>query len=106
MKKLVHNALKFTHHGRVEVRADLAPRPGHVRISVSDTGIGIAADDLKTIFEMFRQLEPAPTRRFGGVGLGLYIVQRLLDVLGGEIHVHSQPDHGSVFAVTVPVRAQ
>ncbi len=106
IRNLVHNALKFTRRGRVEVRAELAARPAHVQLVVRDTGIGIAAENVTAIFEMFRQLEPATTRRFGGVGLGLYIVQRLLELLHGEIHVQSEPGAGSVFTVTVPLRLE
>lgn len=104
IKNLAHNALKFTRRGIVELRAASAPDPRLVEIVVEDTGIGIAADNVAAIFEMFRQLEPALTRRFGGVGLGLYIVQRLLELLRGEIRVQSEPGRGSVFAVTVPAR--
>ncbi|MFI5394499.1 MAG: GAF domain-containing protein [Candidatus Binatia bacterium] len=104
IKNLAHNALKFTRRGYVEVRAEPTPNPSFVRLVVSDTGIGIADDDVKAIFEMFRQIEPAMTRRFSGVGLGLYIVQRLLDLVGGTIEVKSQIGVGSTFTAVVPVR--
>jgi signal transduction histidine kinase len=104
IKNLVHNALKFTSSGSVEIQADLASIADHVQITVRDTGVGIAAEHVKVIFEMFRQLEPALTRHFGGVGLGLYIVQRLLQLIHGEVRVHSEPQRGSTFTVTVPVQ--
>lgn len=104
IKNLTHNALKFTRRGQVEVRAEPAATDSEVRIVVRDTGIGIAARDVGAIFEMFRQLEPVNTRQFGGVGLGLYIVQRLLELVHGEVRVESEPEKGSVFTVTVPVR--
>jgi len=104
VKNLTHNALKFTRRGQVEVHAEPGATSSEVRVVVRDTGIGIAARDVGAIFEMFRQLEPVNTRQFGGVGLGLYIVQRLLELLHGEIRVESEPDKGSVFTVTVPVR--
>jgi signal transduction histidine kinase len=104
IKNLAHNALKFTPSGRVDVRAQPAARPAHVEVVVRDTGIGIAAENLKAIFEMFRQVEPAMTRHFAGVGLGLYIVQRLLELMQGAIRVESEPQKGSVFSVTLPAR--
>jgi signal transduction histidine kinase/transcriptional regulator with GAF, ATPase, and Fis domain len=103
IRNLAHNALKFTREGRVDVQGLPGPDASRVTITVVDTGIGIAAENVQAIFDMFRQLEPALTRRFGGVGLGLYIVQRLLDLLGGEIRVESQPGEGSTFTVAVPL---
>jgi len=101
VKNLTHNALKFTLEGRVEVRAT-ATAPADLEIAVHDTGIGIAPENRRAIFEMFRQLEPALTRHFSGVGLGLYIVQRLLEFLGGTIRVDSELQRGSVFTVAIP----
>ena len=100
LKNLVANAIKFTDHGDVTVRA--ARREGGVEIAVSDTGIGIPPETQAFIFEPFRQAESAMTRRYGGVGLGLYIARRLVDLLGGTISVESAAGQGSTFRVWLP----
>ncbi len=100
LKNLISNAVKFTDHGTVAVRA--RAHKGGVELSVEDSGIGIAPDALDIIFEPFRQAESPMTRRHGGAGLGLYIVRRLLDVLGGTIAVESEPGRGSTFRVWLP----
>ncbi len=100
VKSLLANAVKFTTVGEVALGA--VARDDGVEISVTDTGIGIAPEMLPVIFEPFRQLEPGLTRRHGGVGLGLYIVRRLLDVIGGQIAVESEPGKGSTFRLWLP----
>ena len=114
---LVGNALKFTHSGevRVEVAPALAesttlpsadpfetPAPT-LRFSVHDTGIGLSPGEIARIFEPFAQADASITRRYGGTGLGLTIVARLVKLMGAEMQVTSTPGEGSCFAFAVPL---
>ena len=103
LKNLITNALKFTEEGSVTVTA--SPQGEGVKFCVADTGIGIAREHLSLIFDPFRQVNSSPRHRQGGqggVGLGLYIVQQLLKVLGGTVTVESELGKGSTFRVWVP----
>lgn len=97
---LAGNALKFTQQGQVVVRVEQLQRRGEqvqVRVEVSDTGIGISADQLERIFDSFTQAEASTTRRFGGTGLGLVISKRLINLMGSELQVSSEVGVGSRF---------
>ncbi len=100
VRNLVGNALKFTPAGRVAVTAALDGDTLVVR--VADTGIGIRPESQEAIFEMFRQGDQSDTRRFEGTGVGLYLVRRFAEQLGGTVTVDSAPGRGSEFVVRVP----
>jgi CheY-like chemotaxis protein len=106
---LVSNAVKFTEHGSVTVRADgefVQPGEFMLRITVEDSGTGIPADKLLSIFEKFTQADGSVSRRFGGTGLGLAITRSLVALHGGDIQVQSELGHGSTFAVTLKCEAE
>ncbi|WP_191486466.1 response regulator [Pseudomonas sp. FEN] len=97
---LAGNALKFTLKGQVIVSLELLERSDarvHVRIAVTDSGIGITSEQIEHIFEGFNQAEASTSRRFGGSGLGLVICKRLVKLMGGDLRVESRPDVGSRF---------
>ena len=100
LKNLLSNAVKFTDTGKVRMEACACD--GGIEISVTDTGIGIAPEVRPVLFDMFRQGDSSMTRRHEGVGLGLYIVQRMLELLGGTVAVESEVGRGSTFRVRVP----
>ena len=100
---LVGNAANFTEKGFIRVEAKATPSA--VMISVADSGIGIAVDKQKTIFEEFTQVDGSSTRRSGGTGLGLAISRHFVDMHGGRIWVESTAGEGATFYVTLPVEA-
>lgn len=100
---LLGNAIKFTDQGRVTAGARVADDGSQrVLISISDTGMGIAQENLQNIFDEFRQLHNPARDRMKGSGLGLSIVKRLVDVMGGQIEVASRVGLGSTFTVALP----
>jgi signal transduction histidine kinase/DNA-binding response OmpR family regulator len=103
LRNFVSNALKFTERGEVRVSARLAEDGASVVFQVSDTGIGIAPDDLERIFQEFAQIEHPLQRRVRGTGLGLPLCRRLADLLGGTVGVTSAVGVGSTFLAEIPV---
>jgi len=102
---LVSNALKFTERGTVSVHACRDPaRPGMLRWEVSDSGIGISAEQLQRLFTPFSQADASMARRYGGTGLGLAISQRLVQMMGGSIEVASTLGRGTTFTFLMPLR--
>ncbi len=100
---LLNNAIKFTPQGGsigLEVRGDR--EAGQIRLTVSDTGIGIANDKLQLLFQPFQQIDSSSTRSYEGTGLGLALVYRLTDLHGGSVSVESTPGEGSRFTVVLP----
>ncbi|HEX3801015.1 MAG TPA: response regulator [Verrucomicrobiae bacterium] len=100
LKNLLSNAIKFTEKG--EVSLNISRKPGGIAFAVQDTGIGIAEQHQKIIFEPFRQADPATDRKYGGTGLGLSISRELVRLMGGTITVTSELGRGSVFIVVLP----
>ena len=103
---LVGNAVKFTTQGEVVVKAEvdvIESRRAMLRISISDTGLGMDATTIQKIFEPFTQADESTTRRFGGTGLGLTICRELAQRMGGTITLESTPNVGSTFYVRLPL---
>ena len=107
LMNLIGNAVKFTTQGEIVVRADVEPIEADramVRLSVTDTGIGIDPDVLARIFEPFTQADEKTTRQFGGTGLGLSICRELADLMDGRITVESRRQIGSTFCLDLPMQ--
>ncbi|MEJ2041008.1 MAG: ATP-binding protein, partial [Desulfosarcinaceae bacterium] len=109
LNNLVSNAIKFTQEGKVELNIDVEKEDETsvmLRVTVTDTGIGIPEDRIDLLFKFFSQIDASTTRKFGGTGLGLAISKRLCKLMGGEIGVHSQPGKGSAFWFTARFEKQ
>jgi signal transduction histidine kinase/CheY-like chemotaxis protein len=102
LRNFISNALKFTEAGEIRVSARLVG-PDSVAFAVSDTGIGIAAEDLERIFEEFSQVDSPVQRRVRGTGLGLPLTRKLATLLGGRVTVESTPGQGSTFSLVLPL---
>ncbi len=108
LRNFMGNAIKFTAQGQITLRLehDVSDSRWPVRISVTDTGIGIPEDKHDLIFEAFQQADGSTSRRYGGTGLGLSISCSLADLLGGRIAVDSQSGHGATFTLMLPERLE
>jgi signal transduction histidine kinase len=102
LQNLINNAIKFTDRGSITIYGYLIDNT-KVAFKVADTGIGISEEELPFIFEKFHQVDSSPTRTYGGVGLGLFIVKNFTEKLGGELSVSSELGKGSTFMVTLPI---
>ncbi len=105
---LTGNAVKFTQHGgvTVSIQQDGVPGLGEgdwIHVCVTDTGKGMSSEQLERIFNAFTQGDESTTRKYGGSGLGLNIAKRLIEIMGGELHVSSEPGKGSSFSFSLPV---
>ena len=104
VKNLLHNALKFTEEGEVTLAVqskNIGDTATQFLITVKDTGIGIESSRLQEIFQPFKQLDSSLTRKAGGIGMGLAIVKRLVEVMGGNLKCESVPGEGSTFSLDI-----
>ncbi|WP_341206845.1 ATP-binding protein [uncultured Psychrosphaera sp.] len=102
LMNLVSNAIKFTLIGSVTIKLNWNSTTNKLELDIIDTGVGISEQAQLTLFESFTQADTSVTRRFGGTGLGLTIVKRLLELMNGSIQVKSEPNRGSQFSVSIP----
>ena len=100
---LLSNGIKFTENG--EVRVSCAVSDGVLEVSIADTGVGIPAENIEEVFELFWQAEQTATRKTGGTGLGLSVTRKLARLLGGDVTVASRVGMGTTFLLTLPMKA-
>ncbi|MCW1934569.1 ATP-binding protein [Pararhodobacter zhoushanensis] len=103
MHNVISNAIKFTEEGSVEVEMDCT-QPDAITLLVRDTGIGMTDEQKTQVFEEFGQADSSIARRFGGTGLGMPIVRRLVEMMDGTISLESVPDEGTAVMITLPLR--
>jgi signal transduction histidine kinase len=101
LTNLVENGIRYSQRGKVQV--EIAGRDGRLQVRVTDSGVGIPADQLEAIFEPFTQVDSSASRVHGGVGLGLSICKKIADGMGGTIAVHSEVGRGTCFELELPV---
>ena len=108
LNNLLSNAVKFTHQGKINIIVKkgqlLSKHKFQLIIEVSDTGIGIPSNKQTLVFEPFTQVDSSTTRKYGGTGLGLTIVKKLVNILEGELSLESEEGIGSTFKLTIPVQ--
>ncbi|HSH04672.1 MAG TPA: response regulator [Anaerolineae bacterium] len=108
ISNLLNNAAKFTHDGHItmtitqEASNTVTNEQDWLKIEIKDTGIGIPSAKMNRLFRAFAQIDDSTTREYGGTGLGLVISRRLCQLMGGDLTVASQPDHGSIFTIYLP----
>jgi len=100
---LLSNGIKFTERGEVQLGCDVSDDV--LEVSIADTGVGIAAENIEYVFEPFWQAEQTPTRKTGGTGLGLSVTRKLARLLGGDVTVASKMGAGTTFLLTLPMKA-
>jgi signal transduction histidine kinase/CheY-like chemotaxis protein len=102
---LLSNAAKFTKEGRIAFAAERLAAPDRLRFRISDSGIGMTAEQVGKLFRPFSQADASTTRQYGGTGLGLAITRHFCRMLGGDVEVESEPGRGSSFVITLPAEA-
>jgi signal transduction histidine kinase/CheY-like chemotaxis protein len=105
LSNLVSNAVKFTEAGHIRLHCAWQPDPQVLHVALEDSGVGIPADRLQTIFDPFMQSDNSVARTYGGTGLGLSISARIVRLMGGEIEVESSPGQGARFRFSLPLQA-
>ncbi len=103
---LLSNAVKFTQNGNITLEAGRESMDGQewIEFRITDTGIGLSADQIVKLFQDFTQADASTTRKFGGTGLGLALTRRFCQMMGGDVTVHSKPGEGCVFTIKLPAR--